>query len=348
MKKFYLIIFISLASFFGFGQQLTTENILYDGNNRQYLVYVPQSYSSSSPTPILFAFHGGSGYANDFMNYEADFRSIADTAGFILVYPQALEDPNDGGSTNWLHKEPTDHKDEFFVEALIDTIATQYNIDTKRVYACGYSLGGMFSYTLACSINDKIAAIGSVAGACFYGAFAACNVNHPTAVLTINGTDDGIHPYNDPNGWYFPVTSIDSFWATTNNTDITPIVTQVPDINPNDGSTVERYSWQNGNGCVSVEELKIINGGHDWPSPLSNWGNQDINASAEVWNFVSKYDMDGLIGCNTTNLPNTQTINAKNLINIVDIFGRKSKRLKNQPLIYIYDDGTTEKKIIID
>ena len=197
-------------------------------------------------------------------------------------------------------------------------------------------------------IRDRIAAIGSVAGACFYGAFAACNVNHPTAVLTINGTDDGIHPYNDPNGWYFPVTSIDSFWATTNNTDITPIVTQVPDINPNDGSTVERYSWQNGNGCVSVEELKIIYGGHDWPSPLSNWGNQDINASAEVWNFVSKYDMDGLIGCNTTNLPNTQTINAKNLINIVDIFGRKSKRLKNQPLIYIYDDGTTEKKIIID
>ena len=342
------IIFLLFLPFLGISQQLTTQNILFDGNNREYIIYVPQIYSPSISTPLLFAFHGGSGYANDFMNYEADFRSISDTAGFILVYPQALEDPNDGGSTNWLHKEPTDHEDEFFVETLIDTLSSVYNIDNSRVYACGYSLGGMFSYTLACSINDKIAAIGSVAGACFYGAFAACNVNHPTAVLTINGTDDGIHPYNDPNGWYFPVTSIDSFWATTNNTDITPIVTQVPDINPNDGSTVERYSWQNGNGCVSVEELKIINGGHDWPSPLSNWGNQDINASAEVWNFVSKYDMDGLIGCNTTNLPNTQTINSKNLINIVDIFGRKSKRLKNQLLIYIYDDGTTEKKIIID
>ena len=43
---------------------------------------------------------------------------------------------------------------------------------------------------------------------------------------------------------------------------------------------------------LQLEELKIINGGHDWPSPLSNWSNQDINASAEVWNFVSKYDMD--------------------------------------------------------
>ena len=67
-----------------------------------------------------------------------------------------------------------------------------------------------------------------------------------------------------------------------------------------------------------------------------------------MWNFISKYDMDGLIGCNTTNLPNTEILNSKNLIYVVDIFGRKSKRIKNQFLIYIYDDGTTEKKIIIE
>ena len=175
-------------------QQLITENIFFDANNREYIVYVPISYSSSISTPILFAFHGGSGYANEFMNNEADFRSISDTAGFILVYPQALEDPNDDNSTNWLHKEPTDHKDIFFVEALIDTIATQYNIDTKRVYACGYSLGGMFSYELACQLNHKIAAISSVAGAAFLGAFSFCEISHPTAVQSINGTDDGIHP----------------------------------------------------------------------------------------------------------------------------------------------------------
>ena len=69
------------------------------------------------------------------MNNEADFRSIADTSGFILIYPQALEDPNDDNSTNWLHKEPTDHKDIFFIEALIEEITTQYNIDTERIYA---------------------------------------------------------------------------------------------------------------------------------------------------------------------------------------------------------------------
>ena len=177
---------------------------------------------------------------------------------FILVYPQALEDPNDDNSTNWLHKEPTDHKDIFFVEALIDTIATQYNIDTKRVYACGYSLGGMFSYELACQLNYKIAAISSVAGAAFLGAFSFCEISHPTAVQSINGTDDGIHPYDDSNGWYFSVAEIDSFWATSNNTDSSPIITQVADINISDGSQVERHSWINGDGCVAVEELKLL------------------------------------------------------------------------------------------
>jgi polyhydroxybutyrate depolymerase len=345
MKKLLLLLCLP---YLGMSQQLTTENILYDGNNREYIIYVPQNYSPSISTPILFAFHGGSGYAYDFMNYEADFRSISDTAGFILVYPQALEDPNDGNSTNWLHKEPTNHKDIFFIETLIDTIASEYNIDLNKIYACGYSLGGMFSYELACQLNNKIAAIASVAGAAFYGAFSSCNITHPTAVLSINGTADGIHPYNDQNGWYFSVADIDSFWAYSNNTDVIPIITQLPDLNTTDGSTVERYSWQNGDGCVSVEELKIINGGHDWPSPLSSWGNQDINANVELWNFLSKFDMSGLIGCSSTNQIDFNIVNSKSPIRIVDIFGKESKLHTNQLLFYIYDDGTVEKKIILE
>ena len=115
MKK---ILFLLCIPYLGLTQQLSTENIFYDGNNREYIIYVPQTYSPSVSTPLLFAFHGGSGFANDFMNYEADFRSVSDTAGFILVYPQALADPNDGNSTNWIHKEPTNHNDILFVETL--------------------------------------------------------------------------------------------------------------------------------------------------------------------------------------------------------------------------------------
>ena len=345
MQKLFLLL---CFPFFALPQQLINENIFYDGNNREYIIYIPQSYSPSISSPILFAFHGGDGYAIDFMNYEADLRSISDTAGFILVYPQALEDPNDGNSTNWLHKEPTNHKDIFFIETLIDTISSEYNIDLNRIYACGYSLGGMFSYELACQLNHKIAAIASVAGAAFYGAFANCNITHPTAVLTINGTLDGTHPYNGLPNVYFSIPDINNFWINNNNTDVTPIITQIPNSNVSDGSTVERYSWQNGNGCVSIEELKIINGDHDWPSPLSFWANQDIDANVELWNFLSKFDMNGLIACNSTNQIDFDSVNSKSLIRVVDLLGRESKDFNSKPLFYIYDDGTVEKKIIIE
>ena len=344
MKK---LLFLLCFPFCALSQQLITENIFYDGHNREYIIYIPQSYSSSISSPILFAFHGGDGYAIDFMNDEADFRSISDTAGFILVYPQALEDPNDGGSTNWLHKDPTDHKDIFFIETLIDTIAYDYNIDMSRVYATGYSLGGMFCYELACQLNSRITAVASVAGAAFLGAFSSCSLTHPTAILSINGTIDGTHPYNGLPIVYFSIPDINNFRISNNNTDVTPIITQIPNINTSDGSTVERYSWQNGNGCVSIEELKIINGDHDWPSPLSFWANQDIDASVEVWNFVSKFDMMGLIGCNSTNHFNIDIINPKTLIRRVDILGKESNEIKNQLLFYIYDDGTVEKKLLV-
>ena len=220
---------------FLFGQQLINDNIIYDGNNREYIVYIPQSYSGNNPEPILFALHGGSGYANDFMNYEADFRSISDTAGFILVYPQALEDPNDGNSTNWMHKEPTNHNDIFFIEAIIDELSSSYSIDNERIYVCGYSLGGIFSYELACKLNNRITAISAVAGASFLGAYNSCNISHPTAVLSIPGTNDQIHPYNDVNGWYYSVAEINNFWSSINNTNSTPIITQLPNLNTFDG-----------------------------------------------------------------------------------------------------------------
>ena len=65
----------------------------------------------------------------------------------------------------------------------------------------------------------------------------------------------------------------------------------MPDLNSSDGSTVEHYSWNNGNKGVSVEHYKVLNGGHDWPG---SWGNMDINSSEEIWKFVSKYSINGL------------------------------------------------------
>ena len=41
-------------------------------------------------------------------------------------------------------------------------------------------------------------------------------------------------------------------------------------------------------------------------------------------------------------------INNRKIISIKDIFGRKTNGTNNQPLFYIFDDGTVEKKIVIE
>ena len=55
-----------------------------------------------------------------------------------------------------------------------------------------------------------------------------------------------------------------------NNTDQTPVVTTIPDYDPTD-EYCKRYSWLNGDNCVYVEELKVINGGHNGQALLGIW-----------------------------------------------------------------------------
>ena len=58
--------------------------------------------------------------------------------------------------------------------------------------------------------------------------------------------------------------------------------------------------------------------------------------------------MNGLIGCNSTNNSDFQILNSKNLIRIVDILGKKTNQNSNEFLFYMYDDGTVEKRIILE
>ena len=55
-----------------------------------------------------------------------------------------------------------------------------------------------------------------------------------------------------------------------------------------------------------------------------------------------------IASCNHTDIYSTDYSVKKTLIKIIDVLGRESEELKNQTLFYIYDDGTVEKKIILE
>ena len=301
--KIILTLLFSIPLFLS-AQQTLNETLFHDGITREYIVYVPEIYDGNDPAPLMFNFHGFTMTANQMMNWGGDMRPVADTAGFILVYPQGT---NFLGSPHWNVGSWTAGStadDLGFTEAMIDTLSNNYNIDLERVYSCGYSNGGYFSFELACQLSNRIAAIGSVCGTMSADTYNSCNPSHPTPVLTIHGTADDIVNYNGGN----PINSesiaqVNTYWSTFNNTELSPVVSNLPDISPSDGSTVELSRYDNGDNCTSVVHYKILGGGHFWPGAF---GNMDIDASAVIWSFVSKYDINGLIGCGVTSLKETK------------------------------------------
>jgi hypothetical protein len=63
------------------------------------------------------------------------------------------------------------------------------------------------------------------------------------------------------------------------------------------------------------------------------------------WTFV--HNNQG-VNQNTQTGIHNYALENRRLIKILDILGKESKEIKNQSLFYIYDDGTVEKKLIIE
>ena len=275
--------------------------------DRRFYLYVPNNYSANIPIPVLFNFHGGGGDPISYMNYTSDMRGLAEANNFILIYPEAIADPNTG-SISWIDKATNGApRDEIlFIESIINSVSSNYSVDLDRIYACGYSEGGIFSYELACRLNNYIAGIASVSGSMLTESersnlgFSNCSPQHPTAIMLIPGTNDSnAHSLYQGCclGWgldsyYLSVDQITDYWTNYNTTDNNPSVSDVSNTNTSDGSTVQRKIWSNGQGGVEVQELKIIGGEHEWPGTS---GNMDINANNEIWQFLSKFDKKGMI-----------------------------------------------------
>ncbi len=294
MKTYLLLIALITYPVFISAQQTINASIMHNGLERDYILYVPSNHYTSNNVPLILNFHGYTSNAYEQMFY-GDFRSIADTAGFIIAHPQGTADNlnNNHWNVGW---QASTVDDIGFIDHLIDTIASMFSIDLNRVYSTGMSNGGFMSYQLACELSNRIAAIASVTGSMNPYKLSSCQAQHPTPVMQIHGTSDGVVAYNGTN-FSLHIDSTVKYWVDYNNCDQTAIVTNMPNISLWDGSTATHYAYNNGDNRVSVELFKIDMGGHTWPGSLfaGTGTNQDIRASEEIWKFFSKYDINGVI-----------------------------------------------------
>ena len=254
-----------------------TKQINVNGTVRDYIIYIPETYAENTAYPLLFSFHGLNSNMENIYR-KSQFNELAESESFIVVYPEAIDE-------QW-NLSSADNPDIDFVKALLDTLEEDYNIESNRIYSTGMSNGGNISFTLACELSDRIAAIASVTGLNLHlQVNETCSTTRPVAILQIHGTED-------PIARYVFVEPTLQFWIGYNNTETNPTITPIPDTDTADGSTVERIQYVNGAEGVEVQILKVTGGGHQWPG---HKGNMDINASHEVWNFVKKYDLNGEI-----------------------------------------------------
>ena len=259
--------------------------IVHDNITRQFFVYVGSGYQSNSP--VLFVLHGYTSRGLWIMNYSG-FQSIADDTGFIAIYPQGTLLPATGQTHwnvgGWTTSSTTD--DVGFINSVINFLNDEYSIDPKRIYSTGMSNGGYMSFKLACDLSSRIAAVVSVTGSMTNQTFDGCNPSHSTSVAQIHGLQDTVVSYAG-NGFSKPIEEVMDYWVSNNNCESEPDTSEIS--GSNGGGIHDVYS-----GCdneTNVELYLMTNMGHTWP----NLNNHDLQASTTIWNFLSKYDIDGLI-----------------------------------------------------
>ncbi len=286
----FVLALFSLSVFSQSGMTIT-DSILSNGVYRSYVLYVPANYTGVGSVPLILNLHGYTSNAVQQQLY-SNFMPIADTAGFLMVYPQGTKDTYGNPFWNAGIVSASMVNDTLFLNQLIDSLKMSYNIDLSRVYMTGLSNGGFMSHYMACFCNRKITAIASVAGT-FFTFWPNCNPGRVVPMMHIHGTADPTVPYYGNSTMTGADTTVKR-WILKNTCNPSPSYSAVPNTNISDGSTAEHFKYfKTGNPKSIVEFFKINNGAHTWPgSPyIIGTTNQDINASAEIWRFFRQFSL---------------------------------------------------------
>lgn len=247
-----------------------SESIKVGSTTRTFIVYTPSGLPEKPA--LVVCMHGLGGNGSQQRSYSG-FDKVADKGKFVVVYPDGI-DKSIGSSPGW---DITNNTDVDFISDLIDTMAGRHNIDLKRVYASGFSMGGMMSYVLACRISDRIAAIGTASGYPLY-ANDNCSPSRPVPICHTHGTTDETVPYTGLEKW------IDKF-VKSNGCTGSPTTT-------NPTSKYKREYWGQ---CDQESEIVIYHFdgmGHGYV----NTSQYTFSASDTFWTFFEKHTLGNTVG----------------------------------------------------
>ncbi len=265
---------------------------------RTYSYYKPKQITNE--TGVIFVFHGGEGSGQKAAD-QTGFNNVGAKHNMFIVYPDSLDKWGDGRKET----EKFAQNDLEFVRLLTAEFRAKIN-DEKKIYATGVSNGGNFTLRLACELGNEFAAFAPVIASFPVDYMSKCHPSHPTRIMMINGTEDGLIKWNGGSiknsgkmgagGEVVSVPQMHNFWLNFNQCSSHKLFSY-PNLNNQDGSMVDRLDYNCYKG-TEVSLVKIIGGGHTFPGGNSQGGfvaekivgkvNRDINAADEIYNFFTK------------------------------------------------------------
>ena len=197
---------------------------------------------------------------------------------------------------------------------------------------------------LACEASESFLGVAPISGMIMQDIMDNCTPSQNVGILEIHGTQDNVTYYNgdvnNQDGWgaYPSIPATIDFFVDLYDLELNS-TGNFPNIASNDGSTVSYEKYGEEEECAKVWLYTVNGGGHDWPGA---YGNMDIDSSREAWLFFESLCESPL------DIENTSIEGYKKLEKITDLLGREVSEISPQILLYIYDDGSVEKKFVAD
>jgi len=305
-------------------------NTVYDGKNRQYLVYKPVNNFNRNPDGLIVTCHSFNGSMNSvYQSY--GLKQTADLLNLIMISPQALpeQDPaliNKGkdigydlsavwgaglyvnakayGLVTVLDDEINKDVDDVgFIRSLIQNISIQDSVDTRNVFIAGSSMGGYMAYQYALHHGDELAGLINVVGTMGLHADTA-NVSFTIPILDFHSTTDetvfytgsgiygGAASVTMANG--IPVPEILNYWAKRNNANLTPVITNLG-TNPTNGVSFKKYDYDHPKN--EITHFQLTGAPHSYTISTDN--GDPISPSTEIEAFLQRHMTTGSLSANT-------------------------------------------------
>jgi polyhydroxybutyrate depolymerase len=273
--------------------EMKVQHLSVGGFEREYYISAP---ASQGPRPTVLVLHG-TWQSGQIMMQTTGLEPLVDREGLVAVYPNGIATQWNDGRAAAAVWGPRD--DVEFLRTLVAHLVRTGVSDPHRVYVIGFSNGGMMALRMMCEATEVFAAVAAIGANLPAEVAPGCKPTGPTPTLLMNGTADPFVPFEGGQvvlrgGVVLSTDQTVSFLRKVNACADRTQVTELPDIDRNDGSSVVITSWTSCSSAAPVVLYRIEGGGHRIPNPDTGVSaldlvlgrmNHDFDAAEAIWSF---------------------------------------------------------------